>query len=113
MSQTNSTESAVSRASYFANTKGAKATDISKNLNVPSNKLLVVLKYTTQVMPGITKWIDVQVQKQSSVTDFENDEAVCSTNVLNVSNDFVTPEQCTEQSVPQHPCTSSNFVTQW
>ena len=28
---------------------------ISKNSNVPSNKLLVVLKSTTQVMPGITK----------------------------------------------------------
>ena len=83
---------------------------LSKNLNVPSNKLLVVLKSTTQVMPGITKWIDVQVQKQSSVTDFENDDAVCS-NMLNVSNDFITPEQCTEQSVPQLPCTSSDQAT--
>ena len=73
---------------------------ISKNLNVPSNKLLVILKYITQVMPGITKWIDIQIQKQSSVTDFENDDAVCSTNVLEGSTDFVTPEQCTEQNVP-------------
>ena len=83
---------------------------ISKNLNVPSNKLLVVLKSTTQVMPGITKWIDVQVQRQSSVTDFGNDDAVCS-NMLSVSNDFITPEQCTEQSVPQLPCTSSDQAT--
>ena len=83
---------------------------ISKNLNVPSNKLLVVLKSTTQVMPGITKWIDVHVQKQSIVTDFENDAAVCS-NMLNVSNDFITPEQCTEQSVSQLPCTSSDQAT--
>ena len=81
-----------------------------RSLDVPSNKLLVVLKSTTQVMPGITKWIDVQVQKQSSVTDFENDNTVCS-NMLNVSNDFITPEQCTEQSVPQLPCTSSDQAT--
>ena len=59
-------------------------------------------------MPGIMKWIDVQVQKQSSV---ENDNAVCSTNVLNVSNDSITPEQCTEQSVPQHLYNSSDQTT--
>ena len=112
MLQTNSTESAVSGASYSANAKSAKPKQpiISKNSNVPSNKLLVVLKSTTQVMPGITKWIYVHVQKQSSVTDFENNAAVCS-NMLNVSNDFITPEQCTEQSVSQLPCTSSDQAT--
>ena len=30
--------------------------------NIPSSKVLaVVLKCTTQVMPGIKKWVDVQV----------------------------------------------------
>ena len=83
---------------------------ILKNLNVPSSKLLVVLKSTTQVMLKITKWIDVQVQKQCSATDFENDSAVCS-NMLNVSNNFITPEWYTERSVPQLPCTSSDQAT--
>ena len=33
-------------------------------------------------MPVITKWIDVQVLKQSSVTDLvKPDDAVCSTNI--------------------------------
>ena len=31
--------------------------------------------------------------------------------MLNVSNDFITPEQCTEQSVPQLLCTSSDQAT--
>ena len=84
---------------------------LSKNLNVPSNKLLVVLKCTTQVMPGITQWIDVQVQEQSIVTDFENDDAVCSTNVSEASNNLVTLEQSTEQSVPQHSCISAKQAT--
>ena len=113
MLQANSTDSAVSRASYSANAKGTKATNNFKEFKCSFKQviLLVVLKSTTQVMPGITKWIDdVQVQKQSSVTDFENDNAVCS-NMLNVSNDFITPEQCTEQSVLQLPCTSSDQAT--
>ena len=59
-------------------------------------------------MPGITKSIDVQVQEQSSVTDLvKPDDAVCSTNVEEVSNNLLTPDQCTEQSVPQHLHTSS------
>ena len=62
-------------------------------------------------MPGITKWIDVQVQKQSIVTDFVNDDAVCSTNVSETSNNLVTHEQCAKQSVPQHPCISAEQAT--
>ena len=31
--------------------------------------------------------------------------------MLNVSNDFITPEQCTEQSDSQLPCTSSDQAT--
>ena len=62
-------------------------------------------------MPGIIKWIDVQVQKQSIVTDFENDDAVCSTNVSEASNNLVTLVQCTELSVTQHPCISAKQAT--
>ena len=62
-------------------------------------------------MSGITKWINVQVQEQSGVTDFINDDAVYSTNVSKASNNLVTLEQCTEQSVPQHPCISPEQAT--
>ena len=45
-----------------------------------SNKtFVVVLKYTVQVMPGFTKWIDVQVQEQSTVIHRRADVAPCST----------------------------------
>ena len=65
-----------------------------------SNKtFVVVLKHTVQVMPGFTKWIDVQVQEQSTATDV----ALCST-------DTEIPEQCTEPSIPQHPCTDSDQI---
>ena len=89
--------------------KVMEQTMLPKIPNVSSTKVLVVvLKCTTQVMPGITKWIDVQVQEQSSVTDLvKPDDAVCSTNVEEVSNNLLTPDQCTEQSVPQHLHTSS------
>ena len=63
-------------------------------------------------MPGITKWVDVKVQEQSSVTDpVESDDAVCSTNVEEVSKNLLTPDQCTEQSVPQHLHTSSGLTS--
>ena len=59
-----------------------------------SNKtFVVVLKYTVQVMPGFTKWIDVQVQEQSTVIHHRADVALCSTNTE-------IPEQCTEPSIP-------------
>ena len=80
--------------------------------NVPSTKLFVVLKCTTQVMPGITKWVDVKVQEQPSVTDLvEPDDSVCSANVGEVINNLLTPDQCTEQSVPQHLHTSSGLTS--
>ena len=84
--------------------KVMEQTMLPKIPNVSSTKVLVVvLKCTTQVLPGITKWKDVQVQEQSSVTDLvKPDDAVCSTNVEEVSNNLLTPDQCTEQSVPQH-----------
>ena len=70
---------------------------LPENLNIPSNAVLVVvMKCKTQVMPGITKQIaiDVQVQEQFTVTDFVTDDSVCSTNVQEVSNNMVTPKQC-------------------
>ena len=93
--------------------KVVEQTMLPKIPNVPSTKVLVlVLRCTTQVMPGITKWIDVQVQEQSSVTDLvEPGDAVCSTNVEEVSNNLLTPDQCTEQSVPQHLHTSSGLTS--
>ena len=82
--------------------KVVEQTTLPQIPNVPSTKVLVVvLKCTTEAMPGITKWIDVQVQEQSSVNDLiKPDDAVCSTNVEEVSNNLLTPDQCTEQSVP-------------
>ncbi len=63
-----------------------------------SNKtFVVVLKYTVQVM-RVTKWIDVQVQEQSTVIHHRADVALCST-------DTEIPEQCSEPSIPQHPRT--------
>ena len=85
-------------------------TMLSKIPNDPATKVLVVaLKCTTQVMPGITKWIDVQVQEQSSVTDLVKPyDVVCFANVEEITDNLLTPDQCTEQSVPQHLCTSSD-----
>ena len=52
-------------------------------------------------MPGFTKWIDVQVQEQSTV--IHHSVTLCST-------DTEIPEQCTEHSIPQHPCTDSDQI---
>jgi len=41
-------------------------------------KFVVVLKHTVQIMPGITKWIDVQVQEQPSIIDSRTDAIPCS-----------------------------------
>ena len=59
------------------------------------------MKHTVQVMPGFTKQIDVQVQEQSTVIHHRADVALYST-------DTEIPEQCTEPSIPQHPCTDSD-----
>ena len=93
--------------------KVVEQTMLPKIPNVPSTRVLVVvLKCTTQVMPGITKWINVQVQEQSSVTDLvEPDDAFYSTNVEEVSNKLLTPDQCTKQSVPHHLHTSSGLTS--
>ena len=58
---------------------------LPKKLNVISNKVLaivVVCKCTIQVMLGITKWIDIQIQEQCIVTDFLINNGVCPTIVL-------------------------------
>ena len=68
-----------------------------------SKTFVVVLKHTVQVMPGFTKWIDVQVQEQSTAIHHRSDVALCST-------DTEIPEQCTEPSIPQHPCTESDQI---
>ena len=69
-----------------------------------SNKtFVVVLKHTVQVMPGFTKWIDVQVLEQSTAIHHRTDVALCST-------DIEIPKQCTEPSIPQHPCTESDQI---
>ena len=46
-------------------------------------------------MLDITKWIDVQVQEQSSIIDSRTDVTPCSTTDTKQS-----PEQCTEHTVP-------------
>ena len=67
---------------------------------------VVVLKHTVQIMPGITKWIDVQVQEQPSIIDSRTDATPCSTTDTKES-----PEQCTEHSIGQHPCSDQSGQT--
>ena len=58
------------------------------------------MKHTVQIMPGITKWIEVLVQEQPRITDPEADFTSCSaTDTQEMS------EQCTEFSIPQYPYT--------
>jgi len=67
---------------------------------------VVVLKHTVQIMPGITKWIDVQVQEQPSIIDSRTDVTPCSTTDTKES-----PAQCTEHSIGQHPCSDQSGQT--
>ena len=49
-------------------------------LGVSSNKVLVVVcKCAIQVILEITKWIDIQIQGQCSVTELKTNDAACST----------------------------------
>ena len=67
---------------------------------------VVILKHTVQIMPGITKWIDVQVQEQPSIIDSRTDATPCST-----TDTKEYPEQCTEHSIGQHPCSDQSGQT--
>ena len=65
----------------------------------------VVLKHTVQIMPGITKWIEVLVQEQPRITDLGADFTSCSaTDTQEMS------EQCTESSIPQYPYTKADQI---
>ena len=64
------------------------------------------MKHTVQIMPGITKWIDVQVQEQPSIIDSRTDATPCSTTDTKES-----PEQCTGHSIGQHPCNDQSGQT--
>ena len=77
-----------------------------KELTSLNKTFVVVLKHTVQIMPGITKWIDVQVQKQPSIIDSRTDVTPCSTIDTKES-----PEQCTEQSIGQPPCSDQSGQT--
>ena len=65
----------------------------------------VVLKHTVQIMPGITKWIEVLVQEQPRITDLGADFTSCSaTDTQKMS------EQNTESSIPQYPYTKADQI---
>ena len=58
----------------------------------------LVLKHTVQIMPGITKWIEVLVQEQPKITDLGADfTSYPATDTQEMS------EECTESSIPQYP----------
>ena len=63
----------------------------------------VVLKHTVQIMPGITKWIEVLVQEQPRITDLGADFTSHS-----VTDTQEMSEQCTESSIPQYPYTKTD-----
>ena len=77
-----------------------------KELTSLNKTFVVVLKHTVQIMLGITKWIDVQVQEQPSIIDGSTDVTPCSTIDTKES-----PEQCTEQSIGQPPCSDQSGQT--
>ena len=64
-----------------------------------------VLKHTVQVMPGITKWIEVLVQEQPRITDLGADLTSCS-----ATDTEEMSEQCTESSFPQYPYTKADQI---
>ena len=72
----------------------------------PVNQIsAVVLKYTVQIMPGITKWIEVLVQEQPRITNLGADFTSHS-----VTDTQEMSEQCTESSIPQYPYTKTDKI---
>ena len=77
-----------------------------KGNKTPVNQTFaVVLKHTVQIMPGITKWIEVLVQEQPRITDLGADfTSHSATDTQEMS------EQCTESSIPQYPYTKTDHM---
>ena len=75
------------------------------NETLVNQTFAVVLKHTVQIMPGITKWIEVLVQEQPKITDLGADFTSCSaTDTQEMS------EQCTESIIPQYPYTKADQI---
>ena len=76
-----------------------------RNETFVNQTFAVVLKHTVQIMPGITKWIEVLVQEQPRITDLGADFTSCS-----AADTQEMSEQCTESSIPQYPYTKADQI---
>ena len=79
-----------------------------RNKTSVNQAFAMVLKHAVQIMPGITKWIEVSIQEQPKITDLGADFTSCpATDTQEMS------EQCTESGILQYPYSKADHMNLW